>query len=169
SLLSPGQPLSFAPAVGSAPAALAADGQHAGCLRPLLPEALPVCGARVSRPIQEPGDRSGALLAELRPLPRAQSGRSEPGAGRLAVPLVELPRLCPGCERSLAGVQSLVRTMVTGPDPATGALAGVCARIGSAGRSDPGRRLAIGEPEFRRRLHRPESRAVPRGAGRPCG
>ena len=27
---------------------------------------------------------------------------------------------------------------------------------------------AIGEPEFRRRLHRPESRAVPR-AGRPCG
>src|SRR5439155_12364546 len=118
-----------------------ADGQHAGCLRPLLPEALPVCGARVSRPIQEPGDRSGALLAELRPLPRAQSGRSEPGAGRLAVPLVELPRLCPGCERSLAGVQSLVRTMVTGPDPATGALAGVCARIGSAGRSDPGRRL----------------------------
>ena len=28
---------------------------------------------------------------------------------------------------------------------------------------------AIGEPEFRRRLRRPESRAVPRGAGRPCG
>ena len=56
-------------------------------------------GQRVSRPIQEPGDRSGALLAELRPLHRAQSGRSEPGAGRLAVPLVELPRPCPGCER----------------------------------------------------------------------
>src|SRR5438132_10633134 len=31
--------------------------------------------------------------------------------------------------------------MVAGADPATGALAGVCARIGSEGRSDPGRRL----------------------------
>src|SRR5438552_18606659 len=31
--------------------------------------------------------------------------------------------------------------MVAGADPATGALAGVCARIGAEGRSDPGRRL----------------------------
>ena len=100
-------------------------------------------------------------ISSVAPLHRAQPRGGGPGGGTLGVPLVQLPRLCPGPTQPPIVVQRLVPGTRSGCRAASAALAGVSAGPRPAGSIGTPWRLAA------RRRQLPAADAAGRGTPRP--